>query len=100
MSIFEEIENMRSKIEKAEIECYRRMYREATPPANFDELLENAPINKEGFKVIKFMDYVLSEKRQDEIIKEVLEEFKITRKRDKRAVENRVALGVSPKYEK
>ena len=90
---------MRSdKLKEAVFECYRRMYRESTPPADFDKLMEEAPINKEGQKDIGFENYVLDEKRQKEIIQEVIKDLKIKRKFDKRVVEVNVTLGASPRF--
>jgi hypothetical protein len=84
------------KNDKALMECYRRLFKNATPPANFDELLENAKINKMGQKEIPFMDYEISQKRMDEIIKEVIKEFKVKKHYHDR-FKTTVYLGCSPK---
>ena len=64
------------KINNAFLECYRRLYREATPSADFDELMENAELNEMGQKVIPYLEYEIEHERLEEIIKEVSKEFK------------------------
>ena len=49
----------KTKIDEALMECYRRLYKAATPSADFDELVKNATINDKGKKVIDFMAYEL-----------------------------------------
>jgi hypothetical protein len=57
------------KIEKAVWDCYRQLYKEATPSADFDELFENAPM-EDGKKRIDYMAYSLDRKRYEEIVDE------------------------------
>jgi hypothetical protein len=56
------------KIERAVFDCYRELYRESTPSADFDKLMEEAPINERGQKVIDYMAYSLNKERYDEIV--------------------------------
>ena len=65
------------KEEKAIAECYRRLFKASTPPADFDLLVENAIIDKNGLKHIPFLDYELEEDTFESIIKDVIKEFKI-----------------------
>jgi len=44
-----------AKEEEAMRECYRKLYKASTPPADFDELVNNASIDENGQKVIDFM---------------------------------------------
>lgn len=88
---------MKTKIEKALHECYKRLYAEAEPPADFDKLLEEAEINEQGQKVINFMDYSIDNDRLLEIIRDIIYEYKIVDKWSKQAFQNTVLLGVSPK---
>jgi hypothetical protein len=46
-----------TKLYNLVMDCYRELYREATPSADFDELVKNAPINDEGQKMIDFNAY-------------------------------------------
>jgi hypothetical protein len=32
--------------------CYRTLYKASDPPANFDDLMRDAPVNEKGQKVI------------------------------------------------
>jgi hypothetical protein len=69
-----------SKDEKILWEYYRRAYKAATPSADFDKLVEEAPI-VDGEKKINFDAYVLESEKQEEIIDEVCKEFKIPKNR-------------------
>jgi len=89
---------MKKNYKEAIFECYRRLYKEATPSADFDKLYNEAEINDIGQRVINFQDYVLNMDRQDEIIKAVMSEFKIP-KRHQSDFLFAIALGCSPKYD-
>jgi hypothetical protein len=65
------------KEEKAIAECYRRLFKASTPPADFDLLVENAIIDENGLKHIPFLDYELEEDTFESIIKDIIKEFKI-----------------------
>jgi hypothetical protein len=83
-----------AKSEKAElavIECYRRMYREATPKANFDQLHKNYATTIPGW----FMYYYLPQERQEEIMEEVLKEINVP-KHLLKSFSVEVNLGCSP----
>lgn len=77
------------------INIYTEMYAQATPPADFNELLENAEINELGQKVINFNDYILDAKVGDEIIRK---HCRWLREYDKKQISFYVLLGCSPKY--
>jgi hypothetical protein len=72
-------------------EIYRRMYREATPPADIDEIIRTG----EGKKTNFFRGYYLDQDRQDEIVKEVCEEMGLDAYEEK-CIYNQVTLGGSP----
>ena len=61
-----------NKEEKAMWECYRLLYENSTPNANFDELVENAEFNEMGQKVIDFNSYEIEEEKFFEILEVVL----------------------------
>ena len=84
------------KEEKAIAECYRRLFKASSPTADFDLLVENAIIDKDGLKHIPFMDYELEEDKFESIITDVIKEFKIkpTHKNPFRVA---IMLGCSPK---
>ncbi len=48
-------------------ECYREMYREATPSADYDKLLEEASTDEWGRKVIDYNSYYLDSEKFEEI---------------------------------
>ena len=84
------------KEENAIAECYRRLFKASSPTADFDLLVENAIIDKDGLKHIPFMDYELEEDKFESIITDVIKEFKIkpTHKNPFRVT---IMLGCSPK---
>lgn len=57
----------RKKIAELVWECYRELYRESTPSADFDSLVENAPTNDRGERVIDYMAYYLPFEKYNEI---------------------------------
>lgn len=58
----------RNKITEAVFDCFRELYANSEPSADFDKLLEEAPTNKEGQKVIDFMAYEIEENKMTEIV--------------------------------
>jgi hypothetical protein len=78
-------------------DIYRELYKEATPKADFDKLVEEAPTNSEGQKDIQFMDYEISERVFNEILDKHLKVRRIT-KLKQLMIRNTVLLGCSPKF--
>ena len=81
------------------MEIYRNVYAVAEPPANFDELMANAEINKEGQKVIKFMDHECEEAVMQRILDETMDKYKVKDYRRKQFSFS-FWLGCSPKTKK
>ena len=69
-------------------ELFRRVYRVSSPPANYDELLENAEVNERGQKVIPFDDYECSIDVMENILKQFFIDYNITSEWDKRKFSN------------
>jgi hypothetical protein len=80
-------------------DIYRDLYKEATPTADFDKLVEEAPINSRGEKDIGFMDYKITEVKFNEVLDKHLKGRRIT-KLKQRMIRNTVLLGCSPKFKK
>ena len=80
-------------------QIYREMYAVSTPPADFDELINSAEINKRGQKIILFDNYEISEKDYCEILERKLKDNRIT-KLKQQMIKNTIALGVSPRFKK
>lgn len=77
---------------EAVIECLRRMYKEADPPIeDLDSAIKSGYTQQEDW----FLNHALSDERQEEIIEEVADEFKLG-KVDRRAVAMSVRLGSAP----
>jgi len=71
---------MRSREKKlfdAAMNCYRELYKEATPSADFDELVANAPINERGQKVVDYNAYRLSREKYEEIVEAHIKKNKL-----------------------
>lgn len=85
------------KIEEALKECYRRLYKASTPSADFDELFENAETDENGYKVIDFMAYEIEEEKMEQIISDVIKEYKVKPQFKARLFRNTILLGASPK---
>jgi hypothetical protein len=81
------------KLVKAVDEIYRRMYLESDPPIE-----DLTPYY--GRTDMWFLDHYLHQDRQEEIINEVLDEFKIKNKWQRRVVTSSVVLGASPSVRK
>ena len=85
------------KEEQLMLECYRQLFAASTPPADFDELVENATLNQFGQKEIPFMDYEIDEDKFIEIVDSILKKSRISKwKRD--IIKRTVLLGCSPKF--
>lgn len=69
-------------VSQAVIESLRRMYNNADPPADFDDVLENPESYSDEF----YLEHELSEKRQMEIIDDVTEEFDLTDRERKKVL--------------
>ena len=78
------------------LEIYRRAYAAATPSANFDELLANAEIDKDGRKLIPFNDYQLKDDVAKQVIEDAMHEFKVPKWKRKQ-FSFTYWLGCSPK---
>ena len=88
-----------AKEEEAIRECYRKLYKASTPPADFDELMNNAPIDENGKKVIDFMAHEICEYEFSEIMSNIIKEYKIRSHRQD-LFKNTILLGCSPKFKK
>ena len=85
--------------EKALTECYRKLYKASTPPADFDELIKNATTNENGEKVIDYNAHEICEYEFSEIVDEVIKKHKIKTHRVT-PFKNSIYLGCSPKFKK
>lgn len=83
------------RIEAAVWSCYRELYRNAEPKADFDELVANATINRDGRKEIPFRDYIIDDSSMDAIIAATLKDFRIP-KHIHGAFKSTIYLGCSP----
>lgn len=82
----------KKKLQEAMMETYRRMFKEATPSADLEELMRTRVTTVENW----FMTYYLDQERQEEILAEVAKEYKLT-KYDKETLSINVFLGCAPR---
>jgi len=87
----------RKREEEAMHECYRRLFKAATPSADFDELISQASVNNFGQKEIPFLDYVLERETHCQIVESILKEYKIP-KILREVFRRSILLGCSPKW--
>jgi hypothetical protein len=88
------------KKESLLLNIYRELYRESTPPADFDKLMDEATINELGQKTIDFMSYEIEDDKLYKIIEDSLTVKSCgmrLSKYEKRAIKNTIILGCSPK---
>jgi predicted nucleotide-binding protein (sugar kinase/HSP70/actin superfamily) len=84
-------------LDKAIMYAYKHLYANATPPADFDKLLDEAPLNEHGQKVIDFMAYEIEEDVHDRIMQHAMKKYKIKHKILKNAFKFTIDLGCSPR---
>jgi hypothetical protein len=80
-------------------EMYQRAFAASEPPADFNELLENAETNALGQKVIPYMDHECDRSVLEEIFESTMAKYKIKDKL-KSAFSFHFWLGCSPKTKK
>lgn len=74
------------------LDIYRQLYKEATPSADFDELMRTGVTKQKDF----FMHYYLDDDRQAVIIREHCEKHKLNRLQ-RSQVDGQIWLGCSPR---
>lgn len=77
-------------------EMYRRAYAASTPVGDFDAMVQNAPRNEFGQKVIPYLKYECEQEVMEQIIIDVLKEHKVPKRRHE-LFRNSFMLGCSPK---
>lgn len=85
------------KLAKAWKEIMIELYKNSTPSADFEKLLEEASLNERGEKVIDFNSYEIEEDKMKEIVESVIKKYKITNNRQQSKIYFNVYLGASPK---
>jgi hypothetical protein len=90
----------REKIDNLILDIYRELYKKATPPADFDKLVENATLNERGQKEIPFMDYEIEDSVMNDILRTMTTRKAcgmILNTHEKRLINFQIILGCSPK---
>lgn len=89
----------KSKIEKALLEAYVLAYRNATPSANFIELMDNAKLDKDGRKIIDYDAYFCKHEVLKEIVEGIIIKYKLN-EREIKILNFNFWLGCSPRSNK
>lgn len=78
------------------MECYTELFKKATPPADFQTLMNKAKRNENNQLVIPFMDYEIDENLYYKIVEKYAK--RIRPKHRYHALKTTIALGCSPKF--
>lgn len=90
--------NRNKRIENLILDIYRELYKQSTPSADFDELVNNASLNERGQKIIDYNSHELEHDKFEVIINQKIKEHKIRLKDyEKKRLTFQVYLGCSPK---
>ena len=89
------LSKQRQREEDSMMYCYQQLYKKATPSANFKKLMKSAEINKQGQKIIHFIDYYLEMEEQEKIIKKTIKKYKLS-DWTARGLRLSILLGCSP----
>jgi hypothetical protein len=88
-----------NKIEKIILDIYRDLYKNSTPSADFDYLVETAELNDRHEKIIHYMDYAIEETEYHKIVEKHLKRKKMS-DYYKDSIRRTVLLGCSPTFKK
>jgi hypothetical protein len=78
------------------MDCYKELYKESTPSADFDELVKNATINEQGQKMIDFDAYEIDFDKYHEIVEKYIKKIKLT-SYEERGFRFEMFLGCGPR---
>lgn len=87
------------KISAFMTECYVELYKNSTPPADFNKLVKTAKLNEFGQKIIPFMKHSIDEEKYHSIVNEIIKKHKIP-KLLVNQFRASIALGCSPTFKK
>lgn len=90
----------KTKISNLILDIYRELYRQATPCADFDKLVNSAKLDEKGKKVINYNDYEIEDWKMDKIVKEMTSRKScgmILKEWEVKAIRFEVYLGCSPR---
>lgn len=87
------------KFDAAMLDCYVELFANSTPPADFKELMANAPINERGQMNIDFMAYEIDEEKYNEIVESIIKKHKL-KGYYKKVFKINIDWGCSPKFKR
>jgi len=89
--------NYLSKVDKIIWQCYRDIYSNSKPIADFDKLVEEAQLDNYDRKIIDFNSYTIDENLFNELVEK---NYKGKRLNDfeKRSIKISLMLGCTPKF--
>lgn len=90
---------IKSKAHSIYEEIMVELYKNATPSADFKELVKNAEIGKNGEKIIEFNSYEIEEKLAISIFDAAMKKHKVA-KHARDVFSFQIWLGCSPRFKK
>jgi len=85
-----------TKLYNLAMDCYRELYKKATPSADFDDLVANAPTNEGGQKMIDYNAYELDFDEYNDIVQKYIKKGKLSHF-EERGFRFEMALGSGPR---
>jgi hypothetical protein len=90
----------KTRVSKAVDEFFIEIYKISEPPADFKELVANAPLNSNGQKDINFDNYEIDEDKFTELVEKLKKKYKLTSKLEINSFNFNCYLGPSPRFKK
>ena len=90
------MKNYHTKLDAAILDCYIKLYKNAEPSADFEDLVKNATINERGQKEIDFNAYLIDEVVMENIILKTTRIHKL-KSWEVMKFRNTILLGCSPR---
>ena len=93
------MKNYHTKLDAAVLDCYVQLYKNSEPSVDFEKLMEDAPFNELGQKVIDFNSYEIEEELMNEIVQKTVRVHKL-KSWEIMTFRQTIYLGCSPKFKK
>ena len=85
----------RKRLQQLVEDCYKELYKEANPSVNFEELLEKAPLDDLGRKIINYENYYLPKEKFEEIVNKYKSKMQMN-KYEESSYNMAIYLGATP----
>lgn len=82
------------------LDIYRELYKNATPSADFDKLVEQASVDQRGRKVIPYMNCYLDKDKYEKIVDKWIKRYRRRGEAFTNGIKFEAYLGCGPSYSK